>query len=119
MIDPFDDMFRQSPKYKHRTRVVHHKKDHYDIFIARPSKWGCPFTHIKGRQTAAKWICSSRKEVLSKYKDWLENGEGKHLLEDLWELKDKVLGCWCKNEGGGGKSCHGDVLIELIEKYCI
>ena len=37
------------------------------------------------------------------------------LLEDqvnsLDELKDKRLGCFCKP-----KSCHGDILIELIEK---
>lgn len=29
------------------------------------------------------------------------------------KLKDKVLGCWCKP-----LSCHGDVLVELIEIYC-
>jgi hypothetical protein len=34
-------------------------------------------------------------------------------------LKDKRLGCWCKDLGGGGKKCHGDVLVKLIEKYNI
>ncbi len=26
------------------------------------------------------------------------------LMNSLWELKDKVLGCWCKDKGGGGKN---------------
>ncbi len=119
MTDFFDDMFRQPKKLKHSTRVVHHKKEPYDVFIARPSKWGCPFTHIKDRNTQAKYVCSSRKEAIKKYKEWLENGDGQYLLKDLHELKDKVLGCWCKNEGGGGKSCHGDILVELVGKYCV
>ncbi len=116
-MDDFFDAFRAKPKLKHTTRVVHHKKSAYDVFIARPSKWGCPFTHIKGRSTNAKFVVASRKEALDKYRDYLENGDGKELLNDLHEIKDKTLGCWCKNENGTGKSCHGDILVELIEKY--
>jgi Domain of unknown function (DUF4326) len=33
------------------------------------------------------------------------------LLNQLHELKDKTLGCWCKPE-----KCHGDVLVELADK---
>jgi hypothetical protein len=119
MIDEFDEMFMQPKKVKHTTRVVHHRKESSDVCSARPSKGGCPFTPIKDRNTQAKYVCHSRKEAIQKYKEWLEDGDGQHLLGDLHELKDKVLGCWCKNEGGGGKSCHGDVLVELITKYCI
>ena len=118
MGDSFDDLFKPIKRVSHTTRVVHHRKEDYDVFIARPSKWGCPFTIIKDRKTQAKYICSSRKEVLDKYREYLEHGDGQHLLKDLHDLKDKELGCWCKNEGGGGKSCHGDILIELIAKYC-
>jgi hypothetical protein len=32
-------------------------------------------------------------------------------MERLKELEGKALGCWCKP-----KSCHGDVLIKLIEE---
>ena len=31
--------------------------------------------------------------------------------EDLLKLDGKILGCWCKPE-----SCHGDVLLKLIEE---
>ena len=99
-----------------KTRVVHFKKEPYDVFIARPSKWGCPFTYKEN--TRADFKLSSRKEIFDVYRDWLTKGEGQYLLKDLHELKGKTLGCWCKNFGGGGKRCHGDILLELIEIYC-
>jgi len=34
------------------------------------------------------------------------------LVVELLKLKDKNLGCWCHPE-----PCHGDVLLELINKY--
>jgi hypothetical protein len=33
-------------------------------------------------------------------------------LKQLRELKGKELGCWCKPN-----KCHGDILLELIDKY--
>ena len=37
-----------------------------------------------------------------------------HLIEQLPELENKVLGCWCENS----KLCHGSILIKLYhEKY--
>jgi hypothetical protein len=92
-------------------RVVHCKKEDYDIYIGRGSKWGNPFSHKKG--TKATWVVSSRKESIEKYNEWITIGDGKHLLHDLHELKDKILGCWCKP-----LSCHGDVLCKLYNKLC-
>jgi hypothetical protein len=82
--------------------------------IDRTTKWGCPFSHIRDRKTKAKFLVNSRKEAIESYKEWITNGEGKHLLNDLHELKGKTLGCWCKDENGKGKSCHGDILVELV-----
>ncbi len=117
MIDDFDDMFRRPTICRHTTKVVHLKNEECDIVISRPSKWGNPFTHIKTKKTLAKFICSSRKESIDRYREWIENGDGKYLLNDLHELKNKKLGCWCK--GKSNKKCHGDILVELITKYCI
>lgn len=94
-------------------KVVHCKKSNYDIYIGRPSKWGNPFTHKKDSKTLAKYIVNNRKDAIDLYKEWIINGDGKYLLKDLNELKGKILGCWCKP-----KSCHGDVLTELVLKYC-
>jgi len=80
-------------------RVVHFKKSKYDIYIGRPSKWGNPFTIGED---------GTREEVIKKYRDWITTQPD--LLLALPELKDKILGCWC-----APKSCHGDVLVELIK----
>lgn len=93
--------------------VVHCKKAPYDVYIGRPSKWGNPFTHRQDGKTLAKHIVGSRDEAVEAYREWITNGEGKHLMKDLPELKNKVLGCWCHPQ-----SCHGDVLSELVAKHC-
>ena len=93
-------------------KVVHCKKEPYDIYIGRPSKWGNPFSHIQDGKTIAKYIVSSREEAIESYRLWITEGDGKYLLNDLHELKGKTLGCWCKP-----KSCHGDILCELINQY--
>jgi hypothetical protein len=91
------------------TTVVNIKNDDYDILICRPSKWGNPYTHIKNRNTRAEFIVDTRKEAIEKYKEYILNTP--ELLNSLDELKDKKLGCICKP-----KSCHGDILVELIDK---
>lgn len=82
--------------------LVHCKKNNYDIYIGRPSKWGNPFEIGK---------YGTREDVILKYKLWL-NTQPK-LLIDVKELKGKTLGCWCSP-----KPCHGEILKELSEsKY--
>lgn len=79
------------------TYVVNARRESYDTYIGRPSKWGNPF-HI-GRD-------GTRDEVIEKYREWLQTQP--RLLAAIPELRDKVLGCWCKPQ-----ACHGDVLAEL------
>lgn len=91
------------------TTVVNKNKQKYDIYIGRGSKWGNPFTHIKNKTTKAEFIVNSRKEAIERYKEWILTKP--ELLSCLHELDGKVLGCYCKP-----KSCHGDVLVELIKE---
>jgi hypothetical protein len=100
------------------TRVVHCKKEPYNVYIGRPSKWGNPFTHIADRKTKAEFIVSTRKEAIEKYREWILNKP--ELLNDLHELKGKTLACWCMpiNPKPGILYCHGQILVELIEKLC-
>ena len=94
------------------TRVVHCKREKYDIYIGRPSKWANPYSH-KSSKYPDVILVKTRQEAIDCYREYITNGAGRHLLKDLNELKDKVLGCWCKP-----KACHGDVLAELVELYC-
>lgn len=79
-------------------KIVHCHKEKYDVLIDRTTKWGNPF--IIGKD-------GTREEVIEKYRKWIMTQP--HLLSSLHELKGKVLGCWCHP-----KSCHGEVLIELV-----
>ncbi len=74
-------------------------KEHYDVYIGRPSKWGNPF--MIG-------IHGTREAVIAKYRAWIKKRP--FLLNDLCELKGRTLGCYCKP-----LPCHGDVLVDLIE----
>lgn len=85
------------------TKVVHCKKESYDIYIGRPSQFGNPF--VIGKD-------GTREEVIAKYEEWIR--ENPQLLAMLKDLKGKVLGCWCKP-----KACHGDVLVKLIKELNI
>jgi hypothetical protein len=89
------------------SRLVNINKDDYDVLITRTTKWGNPYSHREG--TNALYIVSSRNEAIECYKEYITIGEGKHLLNDLDELKGKTLGCVCLP-----KKCHGEVLLELI-----
>ncbi|QQS32989.1 MAG: DUF4326 domain-containing protein [Acidobacteriota bacterium] len=86
--------------------VVHCKKDRFDVYIGRPSKWGNPFTHISDRKTRAEFIVGSREEAIKRYEDYLFSSG---LIAHIEELRGKVLACWCKPQ-----SCHGDVLVLVL-----
>ena len=82
------------------TRVVHQSRTPFDVYIGRPSKWGNPFEIGPD---------GTRAEVIEKYREWLLAQP--ELLSQLHELKGKTLGCWCSP-----LPCHGDVLVELIDR---
>ncbi len=74
-------------------------------FPSTPSPFCNPFKDGKD---------GTREEIIQKYeiyiREKLENSV--ELRSMLLEMKNKKLGCWCKP-----LSCHGDVLIKLIEEY--
>lgn len=79
-------------------KVVHCKKENYDVYVGRPSSFGNPFViEIDG----------TREEVIQKYREWLMSQP--ELIEKVkLELKGKILGCWC-----APLACHADVLLEV------
>ena len=83
-----------------KTRVVHCKRDKYNVYIGRPSKWQNPFKIGKD---------GTRLEVIEKFRDYAMNNP-KLIKEAKKELRGKILGCWCRP-----KVCHGDVWIEIVD----
>lgn len=97
-------------------KVVHCKKDSYDVYIGRPSIFGNPWTHT--HNTNAEFIVESREQAVKNYRLWLAGDDFTDILQDrrskildaLPGLKGKILGCWCSPQ-----VCHGDVLISMID----
>jgi hypothetical protein len=79
------------------TRLVNCRREGFDEFIGRPSRWSNPY-HI-GHD-------GSRDEVIDMYRDWLIRQP--LLLRDVKMLRGKILGCECPP-----RRCHGDVLVQL------
>jgi len=90
-------------------KVVHCKKEAYDIYIGRPSKWGNPYTHLMDTKNKALFVYPSREAAIEAYrKRLIEHIKTEQVsLEELASLHNKILGCWC-----APKACHGDVLIK-------
>lgn len=84
----------------------------WNVYIGRGTIWGNPFSHLPSGLIRPENICETREEAVSKYRDYITKGSGRSLLPKLLELKGKVLCCTCSP-----KQCHGDILLELIEKY--
>jgi hypothetical protein len=84
-----------------------------DVYIGRAcyrggwkleaSKWANPYS-VKE--------CGGHGKVCEVYKKYILGQPD--LLADLKELVGKRLGCWCKKKPSD--PCHGDVLVELIDK---
>lgn len=82
-------------------KVVHCKKQPFDVYIGRPSKWGNPYEI---------GLDGTRDEVIQKYREYLYSND-RLIMEAELELRGKILGCWCSP-----KPCHGDVLLEIANK---
>ena len=81
------------------TRVVHCRREPFDVFIGRTTRWANPF--VIGRD-------GTRREVVTKFREWFIRRPG--FLRDVESLRGKILGCLCAPE-----PCHGDVLAELAD----
>lgn len=83
-----------------RTRVVHMKKESWDIYIGRGSPWGNPFKI--GRD-------GDRREVINRYKWWFVQQSG-NVQAARTELRGRILGCYCSP-----LACHGHFLARVAD----
>lgn len=81
--------------------VVNLRREPYDVYIGRGSKWGNPFMMQNNSKDERDYAC----DAYEKY--FYRAGLDKH----LHELKGKRLGCYCKP-----LRCHGDFLAKLVNE---
>ncbi len=92
--------------------------------VARPTKWGNPFTIALALETAfAADEQTARQVVVECFRDWLYKGflsewwfsAGKDqwtwMREHLVDLAFRDLACWCSID----QPCHADVLLEAAD----
>lgn len=84
-------------------RVVHCKRERYDVYIGRGGPWGNPFPvpskdYDRERDPA---------NILGRYEAHVRARPD--LMAKLVDLEGKTLGCWC-----APKRCHGDVLARMV-----
>lgn len=99
MVDSLDKAAVKALLKRPTGKVVHCKREPYDVYIGRPSKWGNPFSIGKD---------GNRAEVMRKYEHWFIMQP--ELMAARGELEGKTLGCWCHP-----KACHGDILMKMAD----
>lgn len=88
--------------------VVHCKKEPFDVYIGRPSKWGNPYSHKA--DTKAQFVVKDRAEAILKYEEYVRSQP--EMVKDIKrELKGRILGCWCAPQ-----ACHGHVLEKIANE---
>ena len=84
------------PRRIQRKRTKGWKMPANTIYVGRPSRWGNPFPFQKG------W---TNKEIVDMFQRNLSDLE----KEQMKELKDKNLACWCPLD----QPCHADTLLGI------
>lgn len=90
-------------------KVVHCKKEQYDVYIGRPGPWGNSYSHLAG--TKAQHQVSTREEAIERYEADMRLIPIDGLRALLSLIAGKTLGCWC-----APSACHGDVLVKLCRE---
>ncbi|PPJ31889.1 hypothetical protein C5E45_32890 [Nocardia nova] len=98
------------------------------IVVARPTKWGNPFTVAGAIEAEYE---NPQRACVNHFRAWLEGADAyddsyeirgprgrvnsynrRWILEDLDELRGHDLACWCPLD----QPCHADVLLEFANR---
>ena len=93
------------------------------FYCGRGSILGNPYTHIKDRETKAKFVVRNREEAIEKYAHYFDvmcgsNSEFTNAVDRIYKKykagEDVYLGCYCKPQ-----SCHCDVIVDRLRRRLI
>lgn len=95
------------------------------IVVARPTKWGNPFTIKDAIESGfAHDKDEAQTLVVQAFADWLQKGPqspwwfeaGKErwsqIVGNIRSLRGHDLACWCRHD----QECHADVLLEMSNR---
>lgn len=93
------------------------------VSVARPGRWGNPFTIPTAIDSGYTDIADTQAFVVECFRDWIGSSQSgrdwwqgpesdrrrKPFVEDIDALRGRSLACWCAAD----QPCHADVLLEL------
>lgn len=92
------------------------------VSVARPGKWGNPFTIPKAIEAGYATDATAQAFVVQCFRDWNSpnlaerwwmgpesDARRRPFVDDIGQLRGKNLACWCRLD----QPCHADVLLEL------
>ena len=108
------------------TRQRPWRQDHPNaVIVARPSKWGNPFTVSDAKDAGYRFSSDERARafVVACFDDWLRgdrvawmgpesDNAARAILDHLPALRGRDLACWCPLD----QPCHADVLLRLANQ---
>jgi hypothetical protein len=102
------------------------KEEHFgenSFYCGRGSVLGNPYTHIKDKETKARYVVKDRDEAIDRYSGYFDvmyggNKEFTKAVDEIYSLykagKDVYLGCYCKPQ-----RCHCDVIVDKLRKRLV
>ena len=93
------------------------------FYCGRGSVLGNPYTHIRDKETKARYIVDSRDEAIARYSSYFDVMYGSNLkftraVDRIYEKykagEDVYLGCYCKPQ-----ACHCDVIVNKLRSRLI
>jgi uncharacterized protein DUF4326 len=99
---------RMTPKRIQLSRKKGWHRPPNTIVVARPSKWGNPYS--VGKKSNLGFVPDIPTAVKF-HREWLEKTKAGQKIAELAkaELRGKNLACWCSLDG----PCHANTLIEV------
>ena len=102
------------------------REEHFgdcSFYCGSGSVLGNPYTHIKDKETKAKYVVKNREEGIEKYAHYFDvmyggNERFTDAVDRIYEKyksgADVYLGCYCKPQ-----SCHCDIIEDRLKKRLI
>lgn len=93
------------------------------FYCGRGSILGNPYTHIKDRETKAKYVVATREEAIDRYAQYFDvmyghNNDFTRAFDSIYETyksgEDVYLGCYCYPQ-----ACHCDVIANKLRSRLI
>ena len=93
------------------------------FYCGRGSILGNPYTHIKDKETKAKYVVKDRETAIERYEEYFDLMYGSHreftnAVNEIYEKykagEDVYLGCYCKPQ-----SCHCDIIQKRLRSKLI